>query len=58
MKYDVVKTYAVTQVCTVEAESELEAIEIAKDLDEEEWENNPNQYPSDYVDYIAHRSED
>lgn len=58
MKYDVVKTYTVAQVCTVEAESELEAIEIARTLDEEEWDNNPNQYPSDYCDYIAHLSED
>ena len=53
MEYSVVRTYNGAEYCTVEATSEEEAIETAKLLEEECWEENPNDVYIDYYDYNA-----
>ena len=53
MEYSVVRTVNRAEYCTVEAFSEEEAIELAKQLDEECWEENPNDVYRDYYDYNA-----
>ena len=53
MEYSVVRTYNSTEYCTVKADSEEKAIELAKQLGEECWEKNPNDVYMDYYDYNA-----
>ena len=53
MEYSVVRTVNRAEYCTVEASSEEEAIETAKLLGEECWEENPNDIYIDYYDYNA-----
>lgn len=53
MEYSVVRTVNRAEYCTVEASSEEEAIETAKLLGEECWEENPNDVYIDYYNYNA-----
>ena len=54
MEYSVVRTVNRVEYCTVNASSEEEAIETAKLLGEECWEENPNDVLyMDYYDYNA-----
>lgn len=52
MYYSVVRIINKAEYATVEADSEEDAIQIAKRLDEECWEENPNDKYIDY-DYNA-----
>ena len=56
--YSVVRTCNIAEYCEVEATSEKEAIELAKELGEESWEENPNDQYLDYYDYNAELVED
>lgn len=42
MEYSVVRTRTIAEYTDVVADSEEEAIKIAQELDEDEWESNPN----------------
>ena len=48
MYYSVVRIINKAEYTTVKADSEEDAIQIAKGLDEEYWEGNPND---EYIDY-------
>ena len=57
MKYNVTKNIMIFRYTQVDAGSEEEAIEIAKELDEDYWEENPNDaYMLDW-NYDAERDE-
>lgn len=51
--HPLVRTISRAEYCTVEASSEEEAIETAKLLGEECWEENPNDVYMDYYNYNA-----
>ena len=51
--FNVSRLYSITQYCEVEAETEAEAIEMAKELSEDCWEENPNDCFRDYYEYNA-----
>lgn len=53
MYYSVVRTTNRAEYAEVEADSEEDAIRIAKELGEECWEENPNDRYIDYYDYNA-----
>lgn len=53
MLYSVCRSVNRATYCDIEAESEEEAIEIAKSLSEDEWEENPNDKFIDYYNYNA-----
>lgn len=48
MYYSVVRIINKAEYATVEADSEEDAIQIAKELNEECWKENPND---EYIDY-------
>lgn len=55
MKYCVNRTRTITEYVTVEADSENEAIEKAKEYPEECWKEDNNDIIMNYFEYYAEK---